>query len=153
MNFYGYLGFFKQHAKTILARITRDEDHQVFWHGPVSQTQVSEVLGSLDVMAMLLTSSRYVTAGKGFDYMASGRPVAGIHDPRNDTTTLFKDYPLFFGTPAVEPEAIAKTLLLAARAARSETVEEFQAARAEALRHTWDAAMAPVSAEFQEIIT
>jgi glycosyltransferase involved in cell wall biosynthesis len=152
MNFYGYLGFFKQHAESIHARLTRDEEHEVFWRGPVSQTHVSDVLGTLDVMAMLLTSSRYVTAGKGFDYMASGRPVAGIHDPRNDTTTLFKDYPLFYGTPAVEPEAIAKTLVLAARAARSETVEEFRAARAEAMRHTWDAAMAPVSAEFEEIM-
>ena len=152
MNFYGYLGFFRQHARSILARITRSEDQQVFWHGPVSQTKVSEVLGGLDVMAMLLTSSRFVTAGKGFDYMASGRPVVGVHDPRNDTTTLFRDYPLFFGATAVTPEAIAEALVAGARAARVETAEEFKASRAEALKHTWDAAMSPVADEFEGIM-
>ncbi|WP_162164491.1 glycosyltransferase [Intrasporangium chromatireducens] len=152
MNFYGYLGFFRQHANGILQRLTRSEDQRVKWHGPVSQTKVSEVLGSLDVMAMLLTSSRYVTAGKGFDYMASGRPVVGVHDPRNDTTTLFKNYPLFFGAREVTAEAIASALVEGARAARAETVAEFRACRAEALKHTWDAAIAPVADEFEELM-
>jgi hypothetical protein len=153
MNFYGYLGFFKHHAETILRRITRDEEHRIFWHGPVSQTKVSEVLGGLDVMAMLLTSSRYVTAGKGFDYMASGRPIVGVHDPRNDTTTLFRNYDLFFGVRSVTPQAIADALIAAARAARVETVEQFRHCRAEALRHTWDAAMAPAVDEFESLMS
>ncbi|GAB2747546.1 hypothetical protein GCM10027039_01460 [Terrabacter koreensis] len=151
MNFYGYLGFFKQHAKSIRDRITR-ADRNVFWHGPVSQTQVSSVLGELDLMAMLLTSSRYVTAGKGFDYMASGRPVVGVHDPRNDTTSLFANYPLFFGAAAVTPEAIADALVLGAQAARSETRAQFDACRVEALKHTWDAAMGPVADELEGLM-
>jgi hypothetical protein len=152
MNFYGYLGFFRASAERIRERLVRDEEHRVHWHGPVSQTKVSEVLGSLDVMTMLLTSSRYVTAGKGFDYMASGRPVVGVHDPRNDTTRLFQDYPLFFPATAVTKEAIADALLAAAHAARGQTRAEFDACREEALRHTWTAAMSPVSAEFEELV-
>lgn len=152
MNFYGYLGFFKQHAKGIFARLTRDESHQVHWHGPVSQTKVSSVLGQLDVMAMLLTSSRFVTAGKGFDYMASGRPVVGVHDPRNDTTSLFADYPLFFPAAAVTPQAIADALVAGAQAARRQTVADFRSCRAEALKHTWDAAMGPAVDEFDGLM-
>jgi hypothetical protein len=59
---------------------------------------------------------------------------------------------LFFGATAVEPEAIAKAIVAAGRAARAETVEQFNVCRAEALRHTWDIAMAPVAREFAEII-
>jgi hypothetical protein len=153
MNFYGYLGFFKQHAQGILKRITRDKEHRVFWHGPVSQTKVSEVLGQLDLMAMLVTSSKYVTAGKGFDYMASGRPVVGVHDPRNDTTTLFRDYELFFGVRSVRPRAIAEALVEAAQAAQAETREQFERCRTEALRHTWDAAMAPAAEDFERLMS
>ena len=151
MDFYGYLGFFKQHAQGIRQRIEGGAVPGVSYRGPVSQTQIGPVLGSHDLMAMLLTSSRFVTAGKGFDYMASGRPVVGVHDPRNDTTRLFKDYPLFFGASSVTAEGIRDALLAAARAARAQTREQYDASRVEALRHTWDAAIGPVADEIEVI--
>jgi len=52
----------------------------------------------------------------------------------------------------VEPNAIAEAIVAAGTAARGETVEQFKACRAEALEHTWDIAMAPVTREFREII-
>jgi len=151
MDFYGYLGFFKQHAQSIRDGIEGGAVPGVKYCGPVSQTRIGSVLGSHDLMAMLLTSSRYVTAGKGFDYMASGRPVVGVHDPRNDTTRLFKDYPLFFGASSVTPEGVRDALLAAARSARAQTREQYDEARLEALRHTWDAAISPVADEMEVI--
>ena len=152
MQFYGYLGFFARHEAQIGRRITDGLTAGVSYEGPVSQTMIPEVFGRLDALAMLIPSSRFMTAGKGFDYMASGRPVVGVHAPGNDTTSLFTHYPLFFGAAAVEPEAIAEAIVAAGRAARAETVEQFNVCRAEALRHTWDIAMAPVAQEFAEII-
>jgi Glycosyl transferase 4-like domain len=151
MDFYGYLGFFKQHAQGIRERIEGGAVPGVSYCGPVSQTRIGAVLGSYDLMAMLLTSSRYVTAGKGFDYMASGRPVVGVHDPRNDTTRLFNEYPLFFGASAVTAEGVRDALLGAARAARAQTREQYDVARVEAMRHTWDAAIGPVADEIEVI--
>jgi hypothetical protein len=52
----------------------------------------------------------------------------------------------------VTKEAIADALLAAAHAARGQTRAEFDACREEALRHTWTAAMSPVSAEFEELV-
>jgi len=101
---------------------------------------------------MLLPSSVYMTAGKGYDYMSAGRPVLGIHDPRNHTTEVFKDYPLFFGVPAVTPEAVRDALVAAVRAARAETREQYETCRAEALKHTWDKNMAPVGEELEGLI-
>ena len=152
MEFYGYLGFFARHEEQIGRRITDGVIPGVSYEGPVSQTMIADVFGRLDALAMLLPSSKYMTGGKGFDYMAAGRPVVGVHDPCNDTTSLLANYPLFFGATAVDAEAIAEAIVAAGQAARDETVEQFEACRAEALEHTWDIAMAPLTREFSEII-
>jgi len=149
MTFYGYLGFFQQHAKSIEARLMRSAPEGIEYGGPVSQTDLSATYAELDALAMLLTSSRFVTAGKGYDYMASGRPVVGVHDPRNHTTEVFKPYPLFFGAQTVDAQGVRDALIAAARAAREQTKEQYDACRAEAMRHTWDEAIEPVAAEIE----
>ena len=116
------------------------------------QPQLATTYAGLDVLAMLLPSSVYMTAGKGYDYMSAGRPVLGIHDPRNHTTEVFKNYPLFFGVPQVTPEAVRDSLVAAVRAARAQTREQYEVCRAEALRHTWDLNMDPVGAEVKELL-
>ena len=153
MNFYGYLGFFSRHEGVIGQRLADGLASGVVYHGPVSQTRIMETFSSLDALVLLLPSSKYMTAGKGFDYMATGRPIVGVFHPRNQTTELMSEYPLYTGTTAVEPEAIATALVAAAHQARSQDRAAFEAARAVGLSHTWDAAMAPVSAEFEEILS
>jgi hypothetical protein len=151
MDFYGYLGFFTQNEAQIRARLESGVEG-VAYRGPVPQPQLGTTYAGLDVLAMLLPSSVYMTAGKGYDYMAAGRPVIGVHDPRNHTTQVFKDYPLFFGVPQVTPEAVRDVLVASVRAARAETREQYDACRGEALRHTWDLNMAPVGDEVKELI-
>jgi hypothetical protein len=146
MEFWGYLGFFRARAEGIRARVEGGTPG-VSYRGPVSQTELHHLLSRADVMAMLLTSSRFVTAGKGYDYMASGRTVLGVHDPRNDTTGAFADYPAFVGVEAVTPEGVRDGILRAAHLARAHTQAGFEACRAEAMRHTWDRAMGPVAQE------
>ena len=151
MDFYGYLGFFTQNEAQIRARLESGTEG-VAYRGPVPQPELARVYGELDVLAMLLPSSVYMSAGKGYDYMAAGRPVLGIHHPRNHTTQIFKDYPLFFGVAEVTAEAVRDALVAAVRAARTQTREQYEAGRAEALRHTWDLNMAPIGAEAEELI-
>ncbi|MFZ0158866.1 MAG: glycosyltransferase [Kineosporiaceae bacterium] len=151
MDFYGYLGFFTQNEAGIRARIEAGFEG-VRYRGPVPQTQLGEVYSTLNVLAMLLPSSKYMTAGKGYDYMAAGRPVIGVHHPRNHTTEVFRDYPLFFGTPTVDAESVRDALVASVRAARAETREQFDLCRAKALRHTWDLNMDPVGAEVEAMI-
>lgn len=151
MDFYGYLGFFTQNEEQIRRRLEADVEG-VAYRGPVPQPQLADVYSRLDVLAMLLPSSVYMTAGKGYDYMSAGRPVLGIHDPRNHTTEVFRDYPLFFGVPEVTPEAIRDALVASVRAARAESQAQHDACRAEAMKHTWDLNMAPVGAEVEGLI-
>ncbi len=151
MDFYGYLGFFTQNEAPIRVRVEAGVEG-VSYRGPVPQTQIGQVYSRLNVLAMLLPSSRYMTAGKGYDYMAAGRPVIGIHDPRNHTTEVFADYPLFFGTPRVDAESVRDVLVASVRAARAQTREQYLECRSKALRHTWDLNMEPVGAEVEAMI-
>jgi hypothetical protein len=112
-----------------------------------------ETFSGLDVLVLLLPSSKYMTAGKGFDYMATGRPIVGVFHPRNQTTALMSGYDLYAGTEAVEPGAIAEALVRGAELARKMSSEDFERNRAVGLSHTWDAAMLPVSSEFEEIMS
>ena len=151
MDFYGYLGFFTQNEQAIRQRLEAGGEG-VAYRGPVPQPRLAATYATLDVLAMLLPSSIYMTAGKGYDYMSAGRPVIGVHDPRNHTTEVFRNYPLFFGVPVVTPEAVRDVLVASVRASRVQTREEYELCRAEALRHTWDLNMAPVAAELEERI-
>jgi len=151
MDFYGYLGFFAHNARDIRSRLEADVSG-VHYRGPVPQTDLAGVYAGLDVLAMILPSSIYMTAGKGYDYMAAGRPVLGVHDPRNHTTQVFADYPLFVPVKEVTAEAVCDGIVTTARVARAETRDQYEAGRAEALRHTWDLNMLPVSAELRGMI-
>ncbi len=150
MDFYGYLGFFTQNEAGIRARLESGVEG-VAYHGPVPQTELGRIYSKHDALAMLLPSSKYMTAGKAYDYMAAGRPVLGIHEPRNHTTEVFADYPLFFPVTTVDAAGVREAILAAGRAIRGETHEQFDAARALAFEHTWDKQMDPVGAEVEAL--
>jgi glycosyltransferase involved in cell wall biosynthesis len=145
-DFYGYLGFFAWNQNGIRHRVEANDDG-VRYRGPVPQTQLTQAYAGLDALCMLTPSSRYVTAGKVFDYMASGRPVVGVHDVRNDSTAAFADYPLFFPSGDISPESVARALVGAARSVPTIDAEVHRRCREEALRHTWDRVIAPVADE------
>lgn len=145
-DFYGYLGFFAWNHKGIRDRLEGVEEG-VRYAGPVPQTALTETYAGLDVLCMLTPSSKFVTAGKVFDYMASGRPVVGVHDARNDSTVAFADYPLFFPSGDTSAQGIAHALVEAARSVATVDPALHEQARAEALRHTWDRVIEPVADE------
>lgn len=151
MDFYGYLGFFTHTEGPIRARLESGVEG-VHYRGPVPQPQLGRTYSGLDALAMLLPSSKYMTAGKAYDYMAAGRPVIGVHEPRNHTSEVFRRYPLFFGVTAVDAASVRDALVAAAEACRRQTAEQFEACRAMAMRHTWDLAMKPVGDEVEAMI-
>jgi glycosyltransferase involved in cell wall biosynthesis len=148
-DYYGYLGFFDRGASALLDRLGAGEDG-ISYAGPVPQTELDRVYRDVDVLAMLTPSSRFVTAGKVYDYMAAGRPVVGVHHARNHSTDAFADYPVFAGSGTVEPADIARALVAAAGMRRSMDESTYTTCRAEALRHTWDAALSPLADELEE---
>lgn len=150
-DFFGYLGFFAWNAQGIERRLVAPGD-AVAYRGPVSQVELPRTYGDLDVLAMLTPSSKYVTAGKVYDYMASGRVVLGVHDPRNHSTDAFAGYSGFVPVDSISPEAIAEGLVSAARLARATTPADHAQRRTRAMLHTWGAAIDPVTRELRGLV-
>ncbi len=149
MDYFGYLGFFAWNATPLKARIGVGADG-VDYRGPVPQSGLTETYRDLDVLVMMTPSSRFVTAGKLYDYMASGRVILGVHDARNDSTTVAGDYPLFVASGSTDPTAIASALVRAGELAASVTESDHAAARAASLQHTWKLHMDPLLDEIED---
>ncbi|WP_207934585.1 glycosyltransferase [Actinomadura sp. KC06] len=89
----------------------------VHYCGPVSKTELQEVYRNSDVLVFLAGGARYVTSGKIFEYMAAGRPIVSVHAPGSAAEEVLRDYPLWFNPGGLEPEAIARSMVEAAKAA------------------------------------
>jgi glycosyltransferase involved in cell wall biosynthesis len=142
LNIHGYLGFFKHHPADFMARLGLYADGEaapgherpdlgVRYRGPVEKTQVASVYETSDVLVFLAGGGHYVTSGKIFEYMASGRPIVSVHAPGIAAEEVLRDYPLWFTANSLDPTDIAQAMIAAGKAARDLSPEQ----RAAALRH------------------
>lgn len=150
-DLYGHLGFFKQSADALIDRIPVDDELGVRYHGPLSKTEVAEAYRKMDVVVFLTAGGRYVTSGKIFEYMATGRPIVSVHDPDIAATDVLKGDPLWFGIDKLDAESVANAMVAAAKAARDLTEPEFDAALAHAERYTRANTLGPFEQQLREI--
>lgn len=144
LNIYGHLGFFKAGKRELASRIglNLDPDGQVtdapalpdrgiHYRGPVSKTEIASVYEHNDVLVFLAGGGRYVTSGKIFEYMASGKPIVSVHAPGIAAQDVLDGYPLWFNADSLDAEAVANSMVEAGKVARGLTAEQ----RAAACRH------------------
>ncbi|WP_066889338.1 glycosyltransferase [Carbonactinospora thermoautotrophica] len=143
LRLYGHLGFFPQSAARLRPRIPLDEDLGVTYEGPVPKAEVSKAYSELDILVFLAAGVKYITSGKVFEYMATGKPIVSVHDPRIAATEVLRGYPLWFSVPELEPALVRDAMVAAAAAARDLTEEQVRAARRHARRFTRDAVLDP----------
>lgn len=159
LNIFGHLGFFRGSDVQLLERLgldaaagqTENPISGVRYRGPVAKTDVAATYAESDVLVFLAGGARYVTSGKIFEYMASGRPIVSVHAPGIAATEVLSGYPLWFNADSLDPEQIAQTMIAAGKAARDLTPE----ARAVAVRHaatyTRQRVLAPLEAELRQL--
>jgi glycosyltransferase involved in cell wall biosynthesis len=163
LNIHGYLGFFQGGNLDILERLGLDlhRDHQgavsavdrgVHYRGPVSKTDVASVYQRSDVLVFLAGGARYVTSGKIFEYMATGKPIVSVHAPGIAATEVLAGYPLWFAADSLEPEAVAQAMIAAGKAARDLTPEQRAAGRAHAAAFTRQKVLAPFETRLRQIV-
>lgn len=139
LNVYGHLGFFRYSHASFLPRLGLDphgrvdpaSDTGLRFRGPVSKTDVSSVYAGSDVLVFLAGGGRYVTSGKIFEYMATGRPIVSVHAPDIAAREVLRDYPLWFTADSLEIDPLAQSFIAAGKAARDASPE----LRAEARRY------------------
>jgi glycosyltransferase involved in cell wall biosynthesis len=119
LDLYGHLGFFAKYEGRMRASIGLDEDSdRIRHHGPVSKAEIGRAYGASDVLVFLVGGSKYVTSGKIFEYMATGRPIVSVHESGSAAEELLRDYPLWFNPGSLETDAVAAAMADAGDAAR-----------------------------------
>lgn len=152
VKLFGHLGYFTSSASILRATIPLDEGVGVSYEGSVAKTEVAAAYDSLDVLLLALAGSKYVTSGKVYEYMATGKPIVSVHVPEAAASDVLRGYPMWFPCADLSPAAIREALLKAADAARAATPEDADACRAYAAAYTREAQLEPFERELRDLV-
>ena len=153
IDLFGYLGHQGDDEGGVLSSVARAADGSVRYIGPVSKAQISDVYAGLDVLILPLGTSRFMTSGKVFEYMATGLPIVSVHDPVNAVSDTLRDYPAWVPAASLQPDDIADALIRAAELAAVQTLEDRRAARDWASRYERASILRPVAHEWRARVT
>lgn len=128
MNLYGHLGFFSVSRAVANVLPTGDPTQDCTWHGPVAKAEIGAAYAAIDVLVMIVADSPYVTSGKVFEYMATGKPVVGLYEPDCAVADVLDDYPLVVKARSLEAADVAEAFVEAERLAHTVTPEQREAA-------------------------
>ncbi|WP_207935663.1 glycosyltransferase [Actinomadura sp. KC216] len=171
LDLHGYLGFFKGSDGTLRKRLAPTSDEEdgggrkeqkeqqgerdlapgVRYRGPASKIELHEVYRNTDVLVFLAGGARYVTSGKVFEYMAAGRPIVSVHAPGSAAEEVLRDYPLWFNPGGLEPDAIARSMVEAAKAAAGLDQRQIAEARDYARRFERTVSLEPLVRRLTEL--
>lgn len=157
LNVYGHLGFFQHSHSSFLPRLGLDShgrvdptlDTGIRLRGPVSKIEVSSVYQGSDVLVFLAAGGRYVTSGKIFEYMATGRPIVSVHAPDIAAREVLEGYPLWFSADSLNVDHLAQSFIAAGKAARDASPELRAMARRHAERYIRDTLLEPLEARMR----
>lgn len=133
-DLYGHLGFFGVSAAVRNLLPLDDTAQQVRWHGAVGKAEIAGAYDALDVLIMIVADSPYVTSGKVFEYMSTGKPIVGLYESDCAVAEVLDGYPLLVQAASLDPDDIADAFARAAQLAPSVTPQQRAAAREFATR-------------------
>lgn len=151
-NVYGHVGFFGGGAARQAQGLPDASVPRAMYHGPVAKADVAATYEGLDVLLFLVPDSPYVTSGKTYEYMATGKPIVAVHSPESAAGEPLRGYPLRATVADMTPEAIRDALLEGARLARSATRADHDAALAYAHSYDRRELLAPFEAQLRTLI-
>lgn len=143
LHIYGHLGFFPQHVASLRPRIERHRDAGVHYEGAVGKADIAGVYDGLDVLLFWVPGARYVTSGKVFEYMATGKPMVSVHRPDIAAVDVLSGHPQWVPNRTLEPEDVAEALVEGARRALTTTPEVVRRSKEHALAFTREAVLTP----------
>lgn len=151
-HLYGHLGFFGVSAAVRRELPIDDPDSDVTWHGAVGKAEIGDAYAQIDALLMIVADSPYVTSGKVFEYMSTGKLVVGLFEADCAVADVLDDYPLLVKAASLGEEDVAAAFREAARRAPTVTAQEQEAARAYAQRFERSVQLAPLQARLERIV-
>ncbi|WP_112140058.1 glycosyltransferase [Glycomyces dulcitolivorans] len=144
LDFYGHIGFFAKTEGELRAQLGLDEELPgVTVRGPVPKPAIATAYAASDVLVFMTGGSKYVTTGKVFEYMATGKPIVSVHEKGCAAEELLRGYPLWFEPESLDPAHVAAAMADAGDAARKADPDTAARARAYAQSFTRYAALEP----------
>lgn len=152
-SIYGHVGFFGAVAASQARGLPDASVPRAMYLGPVAKQDVAATYRDLDALLFLVPDSPYVTSGKTYEYMATGKPVVAVHSPESAAGEPLADYPLRATVAAMTPEAVRDALLEGARLARTSTRADHDAALAHARGFDRRALLEPFERDLRTLIS
>jgi glycosyltransferase involved in cell wall biosynthesis len=152
IDLYGYLGHQGDDEGRVLEQVARVSDGSVAYRGAVSKATIAEVYARLDALILPLGTSRFMTSGKVFEYMATGLPIVSVHDPVNAVSDTLRGYPGWVPAASLEAGDIADALIRATEAAATQTLADREAARTWAQRYERSHILDPIATRWREAL-
>lgn len=150
---HGHLGFFPNQRDRILDQLPIGEGTGVTYEGAVTKAKLPQVYADLDALLMIIPSSRYVTAGKVYEYMATGLPLVTVHEPWTGAREPLRGRPGVFEVDDLSPRSLAAAIVAAA----DHVAESRSALRDDARRHaeafTRSRQFAPLDVQLRMVAT
>lgn len=122
-DLYGHLGFFA--GITPRYGLPDPPLTGVTHRGPVPKTELAAVYRDLDVLLFLVPNSPYVTSGKTYEYMATGKPILAVCRTDSAAWGPLSGYPLTVPVAELSAPAVRDALVEVAGLARRATKVEY----------------------------
>ena len=151
-HIHGHLGFYGTPHAGFASMLESASEYGVHYKGPASKGEIAEIYEQWDVCLLILGAGQYVTSGKVFEYMATGKPIVSVHDPKNAVADVLAGYPLWFPLEALDATEIARVLSEAARMVRSVTPEQHQECIEFANRYRRDVVLELAIRQVEEVV-
>jgi glycosyltransferase involved in cell wall biosynthesis len=143
LDIHGHLGFFPHQVDLLRDRMPLHENVGVRYLGPFGKADAAKVYAEMDALVFCVPGARYVTTGKVFEYMASGKPIVSVHQPEIAAGEVLSGYPLWFAGDRLDADSVAASFVAAAKAARDLDRPTYAAALRHADGYTRDATLSP----------
>ncbi len=150
-HLYGHVGFFGHVPIGLNPALPGRTIPAARYEGPVPKADVARTYRDLDVLLFLVPNSAYVTSGKTYEYMATGKPIVAVHTPESAAGVPLRGYPLKASVTDLTPAAIADALIEAARVARKATRQDHEQAIEYARSFDRRALLAPFEATMRTL--
>jgi glycosyltransferase involved in cell wall biosynthesis len=144
LNIHGHLGFFPADEGPLGERIAAEHAAGVRYRGSFGKAAAASVYAGVDVLVLCIPGGRYVTSGKVFEYMASGKPIVSVHEPDLAAAEVLDGYPLWFTGGRLDADSVARSFVAAAEAARGASRAGYDAALRHAERYARAATLGPL---------
>jgi glycosyltransferase involved in cell wall biosynthesis len=143
LDIHGHLGFFPHDAAMIRPRLDAGADAGVVYRGPFAKTEAAQAYAETDALVFCVPGAKFVTSGKVFEYMATGKPIVSVHENGIAAADVLNGYPLWFSGTKLDEESVAESFISAAKAARDVDRPTFEAALKHADKYTREATLTP----------